>query len=298
MGNGKINGMLLVLLASALWGASGPFTKLLQANGADFLDILSWRYPIGLTALGIYWVTWHRGSSLVLERRAFKLTCFAALVILVVNGAFILSNFYTTVANAIALSFTAPVFAAILGWLVLGEKIRSRHQFAILLGLAGVCLLAVHKTPAAREGIVPSSNIMLGNTLALLCGATFGGYFVVARKFAMQYGEVINSTIWQFLLLTLAIAPVTVFTWWRGISGTNYLYLLVYGVFCTAAPMLLINVAGLFLKAHESSVVALSEVPFCILLGMMLVGEYPSLISWLSVALIVSAALLVGLRDG
>lgn len=297
MSKDKTHGMLLVLLAAALWSVSGPLTKLLQANGADFLDIISWRYPFGLAALGIYRAICHRHSPFLLKPRAFNVTCLAALVILVVNGVFILSNFYTTVANAIALSFTAPIFAAVLGWLLLGEKIRPLHQFALLLCVAGVCVLALQRAPAAREGLVPSSNVMLGNVLALVSGVTFGAYFVVARRFALEFGEAINSTLWQFLLITSALAPVTVFTGWKGISSCNYCYLLIHGVFCTAAPLLLINIAGRYLKAHESSVVALSEVPFCIFVGMLLVGEYPSLISWAGVVLIVSATLLVGLKE-
>lgn len=297
MSKDRAHGMLLVLLASALWSVSGPLTKLLQANGADFLDIISWRYPFGLAALGIYWAICQRRSPFLLPSRALRITCLAAGVILVVNGVFILSNFYTTVANAIALSFTAPIFAAMLGWLFLGERTRPLHQFAVLLGVAGVCVLALHPAPAAREGLVPSSNVMLGNILALFSGLTFGAYFVVARKFALEFGEVISSTMWQFLLITSAVAPVTVFTGWKGISSTNYFYLLIHGVFCTAAPILLINLAGRVLKAHESSVVALSEVPFCIFVGMLLVGEYPSVTSWAGVALIMSGTLMVGIKE-
>jgi drug/metabolite transporter (DMT)-like permease len=220
-----------------------------------------------------------------------------AVVMLAVNGTFILSNFYTTVANAIALSFTAPVFAAVLAWLFLKERIRPLHQLAAVGGIAGVCVVLFHRSPAAGEASGLSPDLSLGNALALLSGAVFGGYFVLARKFAAHQAEVVTATLWQFLFLTVILAPVTVFTWVRGISGVGYLYLGVFGVLCTAAPILLINLSAFFLKAHEIGIVALSEVPFSILLGMLLVGEYPSLVSWSGILLIVSAALLVALKE-
>ena len=143
-----------------------------------------------------------------------------------------------------------------------------------------------------------SPDLSLGNALALVSGALFGGYFVLARKFAAHEAEVVTATLWQFLLLAAILAPVTVFTVFRGISGVSFVYLGVFGVLCTAAPILLINLSALFLKAHEIGIVALSEVPFSIFLGMLLVGEYPSRVSWVGIVLIVSAAFLVALKEG
>jgi drug/metabolite transporter (DMT)-like permease len=295
---GKTRGILLVLLASALWGASGPLTKILKAGGADILDILSWRYLLGLVSLWAFVLICRRDRPVAPEGRIFKTALPMAVVMLAVNGTFILSNFYTTVANAIALSFTAPVFAAVLAWLFLKERIRPLHQLAAFGGIAGVCVMVFHRSPSAGEASGLSPDLSLGNALALVSGAVFGGYFVLARKFAAHEAEVVTATLWQFLLLAVILAPVTVFTLFRGISGASYLYLGVFGILCTAAPILLINLSALFLKAHEISIVALSEVPFSIFLGMLLVGEYPALVSWVGIVLVVAAAFLVALKEG
>ena len=295
---GKMTGILLVLLASALWGASGPLTKILKATGADILDILSWRYLIGVVSLWAFVLAGRRDRPIALRGRVLKTAFLLAVVMLAVNATFILSNFYTTVANAIALSFTAPVFAAILAWLFLKERIRPLHQLAAVGGIAGVCVMVLHRSPSAGEASGLSPNLSLGNALALVSGAVFGGYLVLARKFAAHEAEVVTATLWQFLLLAAILAPVTVFTVFRGISGVSFVYLGVFGVLCTAAPILLINLSALFLKAHEIGIVALSEVPFSIFLGMLLVGEYPSRVSWVGIVLIVSAAFLVALQEG
>jgi len=293
-----VKGILLVLLASMLWGGSGTLTKILKTRGSDIYDIFAWRYLFGLASLGALRMVFRRGQSLALERRSLRMTLFSALVILATSGTFILSNFYTTIANAIALSFTAPIFAAVFGCLFLGERIKLLHQLAIAAGIAGVFVIVLQGNPAAGKGAEPDSGLVFGNILALVSGVTYGGYFVLARKFAVRHGEVVTSTTWQFLFLTVLLAPVTLFTLLRGIPTANYVYLLVFGVFCTTAPLLLVNLSGLFLKAHEMSIVSLSEVPISILLGMALLNEAPSRIVWGGVVLIISAAFLVAAKEG
>jgi drug/metabolite transporter (DMT)-like permease len=83
----------------------------------------------------------------------------------------------------------------------------------------------------------------------------------------------------------------------KGIALTGYAYLVVYSTLCTAAPVLMLNLSGLYLKAHETSILALSEVPFSILIGMILVREFPSLTSWTGVAFILAAGLLGSMKQ-
>jgi len=221
-----------------------------------------------------------------------------ALCIFGVNAAFTWSNFFTTVANAIALSFTAPLFAAVFAWTFLGERVRAFHQLAIVLGFLGVCVFAFHSyTGTAGSTTALSPNIPLGNGLALLSGLLFGWYFVIARKFAQRDGDVLTGTLWQFLILTLLLLPCMVLTLFKGISWVGYAYLLVYSTLCTAAPILMLNLSSVYLKAHENSILALSEVPFSILVGMFLVREFPSLASWIGVAFILAAGVLGSIQQ-
>jgi drug/metabolite transporter (DMT)-like permease len=105
------------------------------------------------------------------------------------------------------------------------------------------------------------------------------------------------GTIWQFLILSILLSPLMVLTLFKGIAGMGYLYLVVYSTLCTAAPILMLNLSGLFLNAHETSILALSEVPFSILIGMVMVGEFPSLASWTGVAFILAAGFLGGVKQ-
>ena len=126
----------------------------------------------------------------------------------------------------------------------------------------------------------------------VLCGLLYGWYFVIARKVAQRDAAVLTGTIWQFLILSGLLSPLMVRTLFRAIDGTGYLYLVVYSTLCTAGPILLLNLAGLFLPAHETSLLALSQVPFSILAGMIMVHEFPPLITWAGVVFILVAGFL------
>jgi drug/metabolite transporter (DMT)-like permease len=290
---GRITGIALVLSAAALWGASGSLTKILRAHGFGISDILSWRYLIGFLSLAAFSRALSEPPAFRIDRLRFRTALLMALCIFGVTAAFTWSNFFTTVANAIALSFTAPLFAAVLAWIVLGERVRASHGLAIALGISGVCIFAfgtyagVAGTPTAL-----SPNIPLGNGLALLSGLLFGWYFVVARRFAQRDGEVLLATLWQFLILAVLLSPLMVRTLFKAIRGTGYAYLVAYSTLCTAAPILMLNLSRLFLKAHEISILALSEVPFSILIAMAALREFPSPASWAGVSLILAAGFL------
>jgi len=295
----RIKGLALILSASALWGASGSLTKILRLHGFDITDILSWRYLIGFVSLIAFSRTLPKPPALRIETARFKTALFMALGIFGTNAAFTWSNFFTTVANAIALSFTAPLFAAVLAWLLLGETVRVSHQLAIGIGFFGVCVFGFGTyTGAAGAPTTLSPNIPLGNGLALLSGLLFGWYIVVARKFAQRDGEVMAGTIWQFLILSVFLSPVMGLTLFKKIDVMGYLYLAVYSTLCTAAPILMLNLSGLFLKAHETSILALSEVPFSIIIGMIMVREFPPLATWTGVAFILVAGFLGAMRQG
>ena len=294
----RLKGVALVLVGSALWGASGSLTKLLKRHGFTIYDILAWRYFIGLLALILLATVCFEAPSLRRDLRTLRPAVLLALCMLGMTAAFTWSNFFTTVADAIALSYTAPLFAAVLAWAILGEEIRGLHRLAVAIGVGGVAVFGFGAAgPADATQTALSPNVPFGNLLALLSGLLFGGYIVFARKYAQRDGAVLSTTTWQFLMLSILMLPVLPFALFRGIPAAGYLILAVYATLSTAVPILLLNLAGLFLKAHESSVLALSEIPFAILTGMAILGEHPSLLSWIGVTLILVAGGLASVQE-
>lgn len=83
---------------------------------------------------------------------------------------FVVANKLTTAANAIFLQATAPLWVALLGPLLLGEKPKRSEWFALGCIAAGMGLFFLAEEDASAIAIAP----LLGNVLAVVSGVSFG----------------------------------------------------------------------------------------------------------------------------
>jgi drug/metabolite transporter (DMT)-like permease len=74
--------------------------------------------------------------------------------------------------HPVVLLATAPFFSAILGWLVLKERVRMRTWLAILLAMTGVFIMVLDSVGRGR---------LLGDLLGLGCAVTLAGHIVTVR---------------------------------------------------------------------------------------------------------------------
>ena len=85
-------------------------------------------------------------------------------------GLFVIANQWTTAANAIFLQYTAPIYVAIAGPLLLGEPARRADWFCVFLAIGGIALfLRDDFTPTGGWGIV----VALGSGLSFACMTIF-----------------------------------------------------------------------------------------------------------------------------
>jgi len=89
------------------------------------------------------------------------------------NLLFVLALAATTVANVLVLLATIPLFAAVLGRLVLGEVLPGRTWLAIAVAFAGVVVVA-----AGSMG----RPTLLGDVTAMIAALCYAWYFVEVRK--------------------------------------------------------------------------------------------------------------------
>jgi drug/metabolite transporter (DMT)-like permease len=113
--------------------------------------------------------------------------------------AFVWANKLTTSANAILLQYTAPIWAALLGWCLLGEKPRWFHWGALALVLGGLLLFF-------REDFKTGGHSSLrGDMVALGSGLFFGANSVFLRM--QKDGNPADSMLGAHLICALAALP-------------------------------------------------------------------------------------------
>ncbi len=163
--------LLLVIASSIANSANGLIVRSMDSAGG--WQIIFYRSCFLAGVLGVVFVVQSGGRvrSALRELRPWALL--GSLAIASVNTCFILAMTYTTVANAMFVLSAAPFFAALLGWIVLGETVERGVWAAMGVALAGIGVML-------WDGL--GAGTLLGNCLALFAALSFGSFVVVLRK--------------------------------------------------------------------------------------------------------------------
>jgi len=186
--------------------------------------------------------------------------------------------------QAIALSYTTPLFVTIGAALVLGETVRARRWTAVLVGFAGVLVMlrpvAVPLTPAA---------------LAALASAALAASAAISIKFLARTEPAEAIVIYMVLFMTpmslVAAAPV-----WTWPSGPTLAWLVLTGFFGTTAHWCLTHAYKL---GDASAVTPLTfvQLPVVAVFGWALFHERIDLWTLAGVVIICGATLYITHRE-
>ncbi len=189
---------------------------LIRVSGAPALGIAFWRCALGAVLL----------LPVTVVRRE-RLTVGRPLVVLVVSGVALGAHFgfwisslaYTSVAASVVLVSTAPVFVALLAYLLFGEKTSPVSVAGILVALAGTAMIAANRSVG--------SAALLGNALALAGAVTVAVYVLIGRSQRtggvgfLSYSIVVYSAAALSLLPAAFIGGVQLW----GYSGSTWVWL-------------------------------------------------------------------------
>jgi S-adenosylmethionine uptake transporter len=156
-----------------------------------------WRNIIGAGLTGIMFVVTKQSWP---AARLIKLHLWRSMIVAVMAISFFWALARLPLAEAIGLSFIAPVIALFLAAVLLGEKIGREAIIASLAGLAGVAIILTGKFSGAY------SQDALWGALAVLFSAVMYAYnLVLARQQAQQAGP-IEIVFFQCLLTGAVLA--------------------------------------------------------------------------------------------
>jgi drug/metabolite transporter (DMT)-like permease len=201
-------------------------------------------------------------------------------------GFLALTGYYVAVvrlplADATTLQQTIPLITAVLGWLVLGERVGWATGFALACGVAGV-LLIVHPSGA---GIDP-----LGVAIALagaLCSAV--AYITVRSLSRTEHPLVI---VFYFPLIVTPLALPWAIAEWVTPTPVEVLLLLAIGI-STQAGQVFLTMGLAADKVARATTVGYLQVAFAMGWQLVIFGDVPTLATIAGAALIVGGTLAV-----
>ena len=163
--------LLLVIASSIANSGSGLIVRSMDsAGGWQIIFYRSCFLAVALCVVFAFQSGW-RVRAAIRELRPWALL--GSVAIASVNTCFIMSLTYTTVANTMFLLSTAPFFTALLGWMVLGERVERDVWIAMGVALVGMGVML-------WDGL--GAGTLLGNALAVMAAFSFGTFVVILRK--------------------------------------------------------------------------------------------------------------------
>lgn len=241
-------GLMFVFAAGVLWSTVGLGIRLIE--DASVWQILFYR-SISLTLLLYIVIRWRTGQDpFGLVWRAGLAGAIAALSLVFAYSGAIFSMQTTSVANAMLLFATAPFMAAVLGWIVLRERVRGATWVAVFIAIGGIAVMVSDQTAA---GTVLGSLAALGSALGFAC-------FTVALR-AGKSVEMLPAVFLSGLFALVMMGSICLFT------GDGFILsrydggiALGMGVFQVGAGLVLFTLGSRSLPAAELALLSLAEV--------------------------------------
>jgi drug/metabolite transporter (DMT)-like permease len=288
--------MRLTLIAPLLalaWGLNWPAVKIMLSTIPPFT---ARGLGLGLGALLLLGLAALQRKPLWPTRAAWPGIGFGGLfTVAIFNFCTAFAQLNTSTSRAAVLTFTMPLMSAALAWIFLGERPGRRGVVALLLGAAGIGVLAA----PVLQGIGSApSGALVGLLFPLLAAAAWAIGTVIAKRWPPQ-GDRIVFTAWQLLLGGLAggIAALIAGESWPSVWPPRVIAALTYHVLiATAVAYVLWYILLERLSVTVSSLTTLAVPVIGVLGAMALVGDRPSAADGVGFALVLGAAALVLVR--
>lgn len=272
-------GPLLALSAGIMWSFGSVTVRF--ATEADVFQYLLWRCAGLVVAMEI--IALMMSGRLILPRllKLDRLDIAVAVSILTASFMYIFAVKTTTVANAVFYSSTAPLHAAILGRIVLGERIGPAGTAAVVLALIGIAVMG--------WGDFGAGNL-IGNLAALFCAFSFATYSVLIR--------LRSDRDWMPALVAYALLGIVISAVMTSVNGRNLMLppldlslALVHGAVLIGIGTMLFNYAARVVPAVGLTVLVQSEMIFAPLWVYLLLNEVPRVATMIGGGIILAAIL-------
>ncbi len=272
-------GVLFMCAACALFPVMNGIVKLL-AETYDPKQIVWFRIVSHLVLVAAVFGP-RMGLGLLRTRRIG--TQFVSSVMMLLSTLFFFSAVkYVPVAEAIAVTFVAPLAVVLLAWPLLGERITWFRLAVVVIGFSGVLIV-----------IRPGTAVFQWASVLLLCSAMcYATYQILIRRLA-GIDQPATSIFYSVLLGAVLMSLWLPFVWKMPIAWSDWALLCSLGLFgamghyCVAKAMT-------YASANFVAPFNYTQMIGSVIVGYFMFAEVPDFYTWLGTAVVVGAGLMVG----
>ncbi|HLD71567.1 MAG TPA: DMT family transporter [Candidatus Peribacteraceae bacterium] len=279
----KSKKLLEIHIAVFLFGLAGLFGKLLTFSP---LVIVFGRVVFASIALLVLAIC--MGQSLRLRSIKTTMQFIVLGIILAVHwAAFFQSVQVSTVAIGLITFSTFPIFVAFMEPWMSRQTLQAKDILLAVVALCGIIILI----PSFEWG----NNITQGILWGIASGFSFALLSVLNRRYVQTHAS-ITIALYQDVFAGLALLP---FVWnrWPSFTSQDFFLLFILGVLCTALAHTLFISGMKQIRARTASMIACLEPFYGVLVGVLLLQEYPNIRTIIGGLIIVGVAFYATVAD-
>ena len=282
-------GYLLALAAGATWGTTGPLSTAVYAEGGELTQVGFWRVLLATIGFAIYGLLFHRKLFSIDRRGLLLITIGGGALVALFEVAFQYAIAGVGVAGAVALLYTAPVIVAVLGHLLLKERLtplRLVLAFVVMIGVA----LTVHGGAEGGHSAASGVSRVAGIIGGLLSALSFTLTTLLARYTVPRYGaqRVLFYELVGGILIMAAVVPLISGPFVPPGTPAGWLYIAALGVGAVLAANFFFFGAVKRIDAAPTAVAASIEPLVGAVLALLLFGQQLMWYGWIGLALVVA----------
>jgi len=297
----KASGTALLLGAGTAFGTIPLWVTWMAQDGVGAWAQTTARIGIPVLILIVFVLPFARDSLRIASGRTLRLLIFSGLLMLLSNITYISSmTLGASPTKAILLNQMSPLYVAILGAALLGERLTRRRIAAVLIGLAGTAtLLQVWDTQSML-------NFQPGDLMAMMTGVTYASIVVFGRWSGIQErNHPLKLSFWTFvfalswlivlaLIVSITLGPEVVELQFPGsVSPRTVASAVGLALLGSGIPFTLLYLGLSHTEAGTASILLLSEPVSVFVFSFLLLGQPIDLWQILGGVLVLGAGVLV-----
>ncbi len=272
-------GYLKICLAAVIWGSLGIFVR---AINLPVTEIVFFRVVFAATATL---------AVVAVQKRLFQLKLKKHRGLMILRSVGLTANWllffcalkFTTIANAVLLTYTAPIFIVLLSPMLLKEKIELKTIFSLVASIMGIVLIIF-------PGLTIGAGAHLFGMVCALGAAITYALLVITSKYLLDEYTPASLVFYESFISFFILAPFMFVSFSRP-TTSEWIILVVMGIVNTALAAFL-YISGLEqVKAQHAGVLAYLDPLTAMILAILFLSETPTIYTIIGGILVLIAGL-------
>lgn len=272
-------GVLFICISGALFPVMNGFAKML---GAEYSTLqVSWARAFGHFLFLLVAFLPKHGLGLMRTKRPM-IQGARALMLFLSNLCFFFAITFIPIAEAAAISMTAPLVVALLAWPMLGERTNAARLIALAFGFVGVVIV-----------IRPGTDLFHWASLFVLASATSYGMYQIFTRRVAGIDSPETSAVYAPVIGAVGMLVVMPFVWRTPANLADLSMFLGLGVlgalghYCVARALT-------YAPANLVSPFQYFQLFASVIVGYLFFSALPDAATWIGAGIIMVAGLYIG----